>query len=295
MRLAPPRGTRDFYPDDMRIRDWLFGLWREVSEAHGFEDYDAPVVEHEELYVRKAGEEITKQLYHFELHGRHLALRPELTPSISRMVIARAGALRLPVRWFTIGQNWRYERMTRGRKREHYQWDAEILGEPGVAAEAELLARLRHPGIAQIHEAGTAPLPTPAGVVPLPYIAMELIEGAVTLREHLSRQAPPLSERLALLEDVARAVHHAHQGNHAQIVVEPGIHDERLQRRIGIAFRRRDAGDQLLEQLRDPLARLRADAKDVIGCQPDDVLDFRSNPLRLGLRKVDLVQYRQHL
>ena len=82
------------------------------------------------------------QLYHFELHGRHLALRPELTPSISRMVIARAGALRFPLRWFTIGQNWRYERMTRGRKREHYQWDAEILGEPGVAAEAELLAAI---------------------------------------------------------------------------------------------------------------------------------------------------------
>ena len=140
--LQAPRGTRDFYPDEMRLRNWLFGHFREVSRQFAFEEIDAPIVEHADLFVRKAGEEIIEQLYHFELHGRHLALRPELTPSISRMVIARAGALRLPVRWFTIGQNWRYERMTRGRKREHYQWDAEILGEPGVAAEAELLAAI---------------------------------------------------------------------------------------------------------------------------------------------------------
>jgi histidyl-tRNA synthetase len=99
-------------------------------------------VEHAELFVRKAGEEIVDQLYHFELHDRHLALRGEITPSIARMVIARAGGLRLPVRWFCIGQNWRYERMTRGRTREHYQWNVEIVGEPGVGAEAELMAAL---------------------------------------------------------------------------------------------------------------------------------------------------------
>ncbi|MBW2315753.1 MAG: ATP phosphoribosyltransferase regulatory subunit, partial [Deltaproteobacteria bacterium] len=95
-----------------------------------------------DLFIRKAGEEIVEQLYHFELHGRHLALRPELTPSISRMVIARAGALRFPLRWYAIGQNWRYERMTRGRKREHYQWNVEVLGEPSVSAEAELIAAI---------------------------------------------------------------------------------------------------------------------------------------------------------
>ncbi len=140
--LQAPRGTRDFYPEDMRFRSWLFDHFRAVARAFAFEEIDAPIVEHADLFIRKAGEEIVEQLYHFELHGRHLALRPELTPSISRMVIARAGALRLPLRWFTIGQNWRYERMTRGRKREHYQWDAEILGEPGVAAEAELLSAI---------------------------------------------------------------------------------------------------------------------------------------------------------
>jgi histidyl-tRNA synthetase len=139
-RIQAPRGTRDFYPEPMRLRNWLFGHFREVARLFGFEEVDAPLVEHAELFTRKAGEEIVEQLYHFELHGRRLALRPEMTPSLARMVMARAGALRLPLRWFTITQNWRYERMTRGRRREHYQWNMDVWGEPGVAAEAELLA-----------------------------------------------------------------------------------------------------------------------------------------------------------
>ena len=138
--LQPPRGTRDFYPDDLRVRAWLFAQFREVARRFGFEEVDAPIVEHAELFIRKAGEEIVDQLYHFQLHDRHLALRGEMTPSVARMAIARAGALRFPVRWFMIGQNWRYERTTRGRRREHYQWNVEILGEPGVGAEAELIA-----------------------------------------------------------------------------------------------------------------------------------------------------------
>ena len=137
-----PRGTRDFYPADMRRRNWLFAHFRDVARRFAFEEVDTPIVEHAELFTRKAGEEIVEQLYHFELHGRHLALRPELTPSLMRMAMARLGALPLPLRWFAIGQNWRYERSTRGRRREHYQWNMEILGEPGIAAEAELLAAL---------------------------------------------------------------------------------------------------------------------------------------------------------
>lgn len=140
--LQPPRGTRDFYPEAMRRRSWLFGLFRETAARFGFEEVDAPMVEHAELFMRKAGEEIVDQLYHFELHGRHLALRPEMTPSIARMVIAHQGAMRFPIRWFTVTQNWRYERMTRGRRREHYQWNMDIWGEPGVEAEAELLSAL---------------------------------------------------------------------------------------------------------------------------------------------------------
>jgi len=142
IELQPPRGTRDFYPEELRRRSWLFEHFREVARRFAFEEVDAPVVEHAELFTRKAGEEIVEQLYHFELHERHLALRPEMTPSMARMVMARAGALRLPLRWFTVSQNWRYERMTRGRKREHYQWNMDVWGEPGVTAEAELIAAL---------------------------------------------------------------------------------------------------------------------------------------------------------
>jgi len=138
--LQPPRGTRDFYPEDYRRRQWLFAHFREVAERFAFEGVDAPIVEHAELFIRKAGEEIVEQLYHFTMHDRHLALRGELTPSLARMVIARAGSLRFPLRWYAIGQNWRYERMTRGRRREHYQWNMEIVGEPDVTAEAELIA-----------------------------------------------------------------------------------------------------------------------------------------------------------
>ena len=138
--LQPPRGTRDFYPEDMRRREWLFGHFRAVAASFGYEEVDAPVLEHADLFTRKAGEEIVEQLFHFELHERHYALRPEFTPSLARMVMARAGSLRLPLRWTGIPQCWRYERMTRGRRREHYQWNMDVWGEPGVGAEAELIA-----------------------------------------------------------------------------------------------------------------------------------------------------------
>ena len=138
------RGTRDFYPDELRQREWLFQHFRTVASRFAFEQVDAPILEPAELFIRKAGEEIVDQLYHFELHDRHLALRPEFTPSLARMVQARAGSLRLPLRWFSISQCWRYERMSRGRKREHYQWNMDIWGEAGVSAEAELIAACFH-------------------------------------------------------------------------------------------------------------------------------------------------------
>jgi histidyl-tRNA synthetase len=138
------RGTRDFYPEDLRRREWLFDHFRSVAARFAFEQVDAPVLEPAELFIRKSGEEIVDQLYHFELHDRHLALRPEFTPSLARMVQARAGALRFPIRWWSIPQCWRYERMTRGRKREHYQWNMDVWGEPGITAEAELIAACFH-------------------------------------------------------------------------------------------------------------------------------------------------------
>ncbi len=144
MELAAPRGTRDFYPDDMRFRNWLFGQFREVARLYAFEEYDAPVVEHEALYVRKAGEEITEQLYTFvDKSDRKLALRPEMTPSLARLVLQKGGSLSLPIRWFSLPQCWRYERTTRGRKREHYQWNMDIFGVDDVSAEVELLSAIK--------------------------------------------------------------------------------------------------------------------------------------------------------
>ena len=140
--LQPPRGARDFYPDEFRRRAWLFARFRSVARAFAFEEIDAPVLEHADLFIRKAGEEIVDQLYHFELHDRHLALRPEMTPQLARMVLSRAGGMAFPIRWSSVTQNWRYERMTRGRLREHYQWNMDIWGEADVTAEAELIAAI---------------------------------------------------------------------------------------------------------------------------------------------------------
>lgn len=138
--LAPPRGMRDFYPEDMRLRNRIFDAWRQASLTGGFSHYDACVVETLDLLERKAGEEIVHQIYAFEdKSGRRLALRPEMTPTLARMVAAHQGSLRFPIKWFTIAQCFRYERMTRGRKREHYQWNLDIVGEPDVGAEVEVL------------------------------------------------------------------------------------------------------------------------------------------------------------
>ena len=135
------RGTRDFYPEDMRLRNWLFDNFIAASLLHGFEEYDAPVLEQEELYTRKQGEDITQQLYNFQDKvDRKVALRPEMTPSLARMVMARAGALPLPIKWFSIPQCWRYERTQRGRGREHYQWNVDIWGTTEISADAELIS-----------------------------------------------------------------------------------------------------------------------------------------------------------
>ena len=141
--LQPVRGTRDFYPAELRLRNWLFDIWRESSRQFGFEEYDACVLEHEELYVRKAGEEITEQLYSFEdKGGRRIALRPEMTPTLARLILQRKNALTFPLKWFTVAQCFRYERMTRGRKREHYQWNADVIGQSRLVAEVEVLSVL---------------------------------------------------------------------------------------------------------------------------------------------------------
>ena len=141
--LQPVKGTRDFFPDEMRLRNWLFEVWRNASVQAGFEEYDTCVLEHEELYIRKAGDEISKQLYSFEdKGGRRLSLRPEMTPSLARLVLQHKKSLSFPIKWFSMPQCFRYERMTKGRRREHFQWNADIIGQADIVAEAEILMLL---------------------------------------------------------------------------------------------------------------------------------------------------------
>ena len=145
INFKPVKGTRDFYPDEMLIRNWLFDIWRKASLQAGFEEYDSCVLEHEELYIRKSGEEISDQLYKFEdKNGRKLSLRPEMTPSLARMILQHKRAFSFPIRWFSIPQCFRYERMTKGRRREHFQWNADIIGDSNVVCEAELILLIIH-------------------------------------------------------------------------------------------------------------------------------------------------------
>jgi histidyl-tRNA synthetase len=138
---AGPKGTRDFYPDDMALREAIFSSWRATCVRYAFEPYDAPTFEHLELYTQKSGDEIEKQLYVFEDKAqRRLALRPELTPSLARMVAARGNTLKRPVRWYSIPRLYRYEKMQKGRLREFFQLNMDILGIPDVSADAELIA-----------------------------------------------------------------------------------------------------------------------------------------------------------
>ncbi len=138
--FEPPRGMRDFYPEDMVWRNKVFDAFRAAGEAAGFEPYDACVVESYELLARKAGEEVGEQIYHFlDKSERHLALRAEMTPTLARMVAQRQHELAFPLKWTTIAQCFRYERMTKGRKREHYQWNVDIIGEKSVLAEVEVI------------------------------------------------------------------------------------------------------------------------------------------------------------
>jgi histidyl-tRNA synthetase len=134
-------GFRDFYPEDLSLRNHIFAAWRSVAARYGFEEYDGPPLEALELYTKKSGAEIVQQLYTFRDKGdREVALRPEMTPTLARMVAARVQALKKPIRWFSIPQLFRYERQQRGRLREHFQLNMDIIGEASPLADAELMA-----------------------------------------------------------------------------------------------------------------------------------------------------------
>jgi histidyl-tRNA synthetase len=136
-------GFREFYPEDLARRNHIFRLWRQTATTFGFAEYDAPVLEPLELYKAKSGDEIEAQLFSFtDKGGRDVALRPEMTPTVCRLVGAKANALKRPIKWFSIAEFYRYERMQKGRGRCFFQFNADIFGEPGPEAETELIALL---------------------------------------------------------------------------------------------------------------------------------------------------------
>lgn len=144
MQTPPlPKGTRDFYPESMRIQNYIFDTWRKAALRFGYEEYEGPMFEHLELYTGKSGEEIVSQLYDFmDKGGRHIALRPEMTPTLARLVIQKGNSLRKPFKWFSMPRLFRYERAQKGRLREFFQLNLDIIGTESIYAEADLLSAI---------------------------------------------------------------------------------------------------------------------------------------------------------
>ncbi|MGD0752448.1 MAG: histidine--tRNA ligase [Anaerolineales bacterium] len=140
--IPPVKGTRDFYPEQMAVRTWFYGTVRRVSESFGYQEWEAPILESLDLYAAKSGEELVKkQSYVFtDRGGEEITLRPELTPSLARMIAQKQGELAFPARWWSFGPFWRYEKMQKGRSREFFQWNIDMLGVNSPEADAELVA-----------------------------------------------------------------------------------------------------------------------------------------------------------
>ncbi|HSX29289.1 MAG TPA: histidine--tRNA ligase [Candidatus Saccharimonadales bacterium] len=141
LSTQPYKGARDFYPEDKRLQKYMFSVMRRIAEQYGYEEYDAPILEPIELYLAKTGEEIVnEQTYTFlDRGGRQVAIRPEMTPSVSRMVAGKRQELSYPLRWYSIPNLWRYERPQRGRLREHWQLNVDMFGVDNLLAEAEII------------------------------------------------------------------------------------------------------------------------------------------------------------
>jgi histidyl-tRNA synthetase len=144
LSTQPYKGARDFYPEDKRVQKFMFNTMRRVVESFGYQEYDAPIVEPIELYLSKTSEEIVQeQTYNFLDRGeRHVTLRPEMTPTVSRMVAAKRQELAYPLRWYSIPNLWRYERPQHGRLREHWQLNVDIFGVAGIEADHEIILLL---------------------------------------------------------------------------------------------------------------------------------------------------------
>lgn len=141
LSTQPYKGARDFYPEDKRVQNYIFSTWKKVAESYGYEQYDAPLLEPLELYAAKSGQEIvSEQTYQFTDRGdRNVTIRPEMTPTVSRMVAARRQELAYPARWYSIPNLWRYERPQRGRLREHWQLNVDLFGVDTIDADLEII------------------------------------------------------------------------------------------------------------------------------------------------------------
>ena len=143
MKIMPVKGTRDFYPEVMRVRNWILDTWRRVSLRNGFEEYDSPIFEYLDLFTIKSGDEIASQLFGLtDRGGRELAIRPEITPALARMVNARINSLPRPIKWFSTPRVCRAEKPQRGRLREFFQWNVDVIGSDSVLADAECIFAL---------------------------------------------------------------------------------------------------------------------------------------------------------
>ena len=140
MKIPPVKGTRDFYPSEMARRNWIIDGWKQASLRSGFEEYDGPIFEHLRMYQIKSGDEIVEQLFSLQDRGgRDLAIRPEITPTLARMVNQRINALPRPIKWFSVPRLCRAERPQKGRLREFFQWNIDIIGQDGAQADAEIV------------------------------------------------------------------------------------------------------------------------------------------------------------
>src|SRR5512146_1123291 len=140
MKIPPVKGTRDFYPPQMAVRNGIIDGWKQVSLRNGFEEYDCPIFEHLQMYTQKSGQEIVEQLFSLEDRGgRELAIRPEITPTLARMVNQQINSLPRPIKWFSVPRLCRAERPQKGRLREFFQWNVDIVGVDSPEADAEVI------------------------------------------------------------------------------------------------------------------------------------------------------------
>jgi len=197
MRFRPVKGTRDFYPEAMRLRNHICDAWRRVSLRNGFEEYDAPIFEYLDLFTIKSGQEIAEQLFSFtDRGGRRLAIRPEITPSLARMVNAKINSLPRPIKWFSVPRICRAENPQKGRLREFFQWNIDIIGSDDVLADAECIFVL----VDFLREVGLTPKDVQVRIGSRALIKAHLIAGGIP-EERMDNLLVAQDKRLKLTQE----------------------------------------------------------------------------------------------